>query len=161
MRPLAALAVLLLVTACQAPPDEMTEAEIAQIEGEFNALDDALNSAVVNWDLDTLLGLFSADMSWALFGEVHHGLDSWIEHVTPAFSQGAGPLDRCEIINPRRQILARDVVISTAVVNCFAPSPDGPVLVIDHTWTAVWANENGEWKIVNVSETYRPSEPEG
>ncbi len=34
MRALPALAVLLLVSACQAPPPEMTEAEIAQIEAD-------------------------------------------------------------------------------------------------------------------------------
>ena len=44
-------------------------------------------------------------------------------------------------------------MVSTSVVNCFAPSPDGPLLVIDHTVTAVWGKKDGEWKVVNLSET--------
>ncbi|MFG1691293.1 YybH family protein [Gemmatimonadota bacterium] len=161
MRALAAFAILLLVSACQAsPPAEMTEAEKAQIEAEVASLDQAMGSAVAAWDLDAFLGSFSENLSWTLYGEAHHSLESWTEQVTPFFSSNE-PLDRCEFINPRVQVLTREVAISTSVVNCFAPSPEGPVLVIDHTWTAVWAKEDSQWKIVNVSETYRPSEVEG
>ncbi len=151
---------LTVLTACQAPPPEMTEADVSQIESEMTTLDQAVVEAVKVSDLDAFLGFFSDDLTWALFGEVHHGLDSWAQQVTPFFLQGER-LDRCDYLNRRVQVLARDVAISTWVSICFAPSPEGPVLVDDHTWTAVWAKKDGQWKIVNVSETYKPPETEG
>jgi len=144
-----------------APAPEMTEAEKAQIEAEVAALDQAVGSAVAGWDLDAFLSYFSADLTWTLSGDAHHGLQSWTDQVTPNFSS-TEPLDRCEFINRRIQVLTQEVAISTSVVNCYAPSAEGPpVLVIDHTWTAVWAEADSQWKIVNVSETYQPSEIEG
>ena len=52
------------------------------------------------------------------------------------------------------QVLTPDIVISTSMVECVGPSADGSPVVIDHTWTAVWVKGDGEWKIVNFSETY-------
>jgi uncharacterized protein (TIGR02246 family) len=138
----------------------MTEAEIAQIEADVVALDQAMGSTVAAWDLEAFLGFFSENFSWTLNGEAHHSLESWIEQVTPFFSSDES-LDGCEFVNRRVQVLTHEVAISTSVVNCVAPSPEGAVLVIDHTWTAVWAKEESQWKIVNVSETYRPTEAEG
>jgi ketosteroid isomerase-like protein len=66
MRALAAVAVLFLVSACQAPPpSEMTDAEKAQIEAEaqqaINDRWDAYEAMVTEMDLDTWLSYWTAD----------------------------------------------------------------------------------------------------
>ena len=84
MRPLAAFAVLFLVAACQTAPPEMTEAKKAQIQTEVSEGEGALTDASERWDFNTYRGFLSSDFSWALSGQVHHSLDSWLELVRPA-----------------------------------------------------------------------------
>jgi len=58
MRTLAALAVLLLITACQTPSCEMTEAEIAQIQAE---VEQVAEDWIANWgrgDCEAAAGFF-------------------------------------------------------------------------------------------------------
>ena len=65
MRTLAAFAVLLLVAACQAPPPEMTEAEIAQAEAEviqaIESRTDAYYEALLQGDAQTTASLWTSD----------------------------------------------------------------------------------------------------
>lgn len=65
MRTLAAFCVFLLVTACQAPPPEMTEAEMAQAEAAAKqAINDrwaAYWSAAQSRDMDELMSLWAPD----------------------------------------------------------------------------------------------------
>jgi uncharacterized protein (TIGR02246 family) len=74
MRTLAAVAVLLLVAACQAPPAEMNEAEIAQIEAEvrqeLNDLISEFADAMLRGDAEAVMSLFGPDVRvyWPGFG---------------------------------------------------------------------------------------------
>ena len=148
---------LLVAAACQPATMELTDAEKAAIEDEISALENDLTASVVGWDLDTFLSFFSDDLSWALFGSVYHSRSSWVDHVTPSFTEAAS-LETCDINDLRYQVLTADVVISTCVVKCFGPATAGSPVVIDHTWTTVWAKRDGLWKIENLSETFRTAE---
>jgi ketosteroid isomerase-like protein len=63
MRTIAAFAVLLLVAACQAPPAEMTEAEISGAEAiqEVIPLFEAYTAGMVGGDAQSIAALYTAD----------------------------------------------------------------------------------------------------
>jgi hypothetical protein len=58
MRALAALAVLVLVAGCQTAPQEMTEAEVAQIQTEVAAVGDQWLAAANGVNTEVFLDLF-------------------------------------------------------------------------------------------------------
>lgn len=144
---------LMLIAACQPTTTELTEEQKAEIEAEVRALDDEGLATVVAWGLEPFLSFFSDDLIYALFGEVHHGLSAWRDQVTPFFEQ-APSIENCERDGPYYQVLSSEIVVSTSVGKCVGPAADGSPVVIDHTWTVVWAKRDDQWKIVNMSETY-------
>jgi len=80
MRTLAAVSVLLLVAACQAPPAEMTETEVAQIEAEVMELADTwLDTWRVEVNCDVGLPLLHPDwLAMPYEGEIINR-DEWHE----------------------------------------------------------------------------------
>ena len=86
MRTLAAFAVLMLVTGCQAPPAEMTEAEIAQIKAEVLSMGDQWLAAVNDVDPDGFLDLFDPAGTHATDGYHYANYEDWVAWVERLFS---------------------------------------------------------------------------
>ena len=86
MRTLSAFAVLFLVTACQALPAEMTEAEIVQIEAEVLDWGEAW---AAGWEpenrCEILRALFHPDHVVHLTGGEPQGRDSWFEYCMNSY----------------------------------------------------------------------------
>jgi len=63
MRAFAAVGVLFIVAACQAPPPEMTEAEASGAEAiqELGPLEQAFGAAMMEGDLEAVMNLFASD----------------------------------------------------------------------------------------------------
>ena len=76
MRTLAAVACLMLVTGCQAPPPaEMTDAEIAQIEAEVVALMENAFEGIRQLDVDMVMAAcHPTDLGW-VWASVPRGYD--------------------------------------------------------------------------------------
>jgi hypothetical protein len=71
MRAILAVSVLMTLTACQAPPAEMTEAEKAQIEAQVLAATDVYTDALEAKDAEILKGiLHPTETSWVWGGTI-------------------------------------------------------------------------------------------
>jgi hypothetical protein len=92
MRTLAALAVLLLVAACQSPPPtEMTQAEIAQIEAEVNEWAEAWVDVWRANDCELSRPLMHPTRMHVLWGgKPHNSIDEWMDYCTSTIANRAG-----------------------------------------------------------------------
>ena len=155
---------LAFLAACQPATTELTEEQKAAIEQEVRDLDDDLIAFAGNAETEGFLSLFeqSEDLTFAMYGAVHNSWSTWDGIVKRGFARIAeAEVERCEWSNRHYQVLAPTVAVFTAVVRCFGPTAAGSPTLVDHTWSAVWAYPEGQWRIVNFAETYRRTEPEG
>jgi hypothetical protein len=87
MRTLAAVAVPLLVAACQTtPPPEMTEAERAQIQSEVEAVGDQWMAAVNAINPDAAGDLFDPAGTHCVDGGYYANYAEWQDHLEALFS---------------------------------------------------------------------------
>jgi ketosteroid isomerase-like protein len=145
-----AVAVLVLLSACQAPPVEMTEAEIAQIEAEVEA---ATNEWWEVWsafeDFDRFM-TFVADEPETL----------WIADAVPTFGKAAIDANFRPVqdafqrqdntrVEWRTIVLARDVAYTVRINDCFQIDLEGnPGPTVRYAETMVWVKRDGEWKVL-------------
>lgn len=146
MRALAAFSVLMLVTACQtAPPAEMTEAEIAQIEAEVMAVADGWRLGfLAEADLEKYV---NAQSDWA--GGAFY-LDRTLD-AGRARVEAAWPTRDNELVgqlNTEVHVLAPNVATVTHTYRSTRTDTAGVVLVRDHEDFHVWVLEDAGWKVL-------------
>ena len=156
MRTAAAFALLVLVSACQAPPPEMTDSQRAEIE---NAVSDAATAQQNDWiaqeDMDTYISHHSA---WGL--GVWPGVNSLDDLRTQQTTnwerwdyEQTGPLVEWEA-----QVLAPTVaaVRSSFQLTRTDTTPDAvdPVRVFDVDQAQVWVLEGAGWKLLVAKEKW-------
>ena len=148
MRTLAAFAVLLLVTACQAPPAEMTEAEIAQIEAEVMAFEESKAAAFSTLDPDRLMEFWAdGDISTLNFGEDRiigqEGLRAFYENLLPSWAETQMSwLPGCTI-----DVLSPELALFQGTVRQPITNQEGVSYVEQVNFTELLRNIDGEWKI--------------
>ena len=157
MRALLAVAVLMLVTACQtAPPPEMTEAEMAQIQAEVEAVNkehrDAMMAGNVEWIREQFtsdavqmgpgyrrVGAEVRDYMQRIFAEVSP--TSWESQTIDAWVHGDAVY-----------IIARDDVTVTL---------GGEAMTVSNHILTRWVKEDGQWKLSYVFSSPVDAPPEG
>ena len=158
------LPVAMMLTACQPATTELTDEQKAAIEVEFKAFTEDVVSSVLDVDAEGFLNFFdnSADFTLVMGGSVFRSWQSWAEMVRGNFSQLV-TVESCDVSDEGVQVLAEDVVVYTAdwVCSCTV-TEDGPTMdLIDHTVTGVAVKRDGEWTIVNFTETVPQAASEG
>jgi ketosteroid isomerase-like protein len=147
MRALAAAAVLLMVSACQAPPPaEMTDAERAQIEAEVNAIHaefwDAWRETDVNGGMAYYYNspalAFGMDgqlvSGWTTLNELAQSLN--IASQAISFAESQATVLAPDVVYVREQGIASET-LTTGVI-----TPESAF-----AFTCVWVRQNGEWKV--------------
>ena len=160
--PLLAVLAVAVLAACEPATTELTEEQKAAIADELSASKDANLAAIRDLDADRLLAFYenSEDFTWTLYGSVNRGWSTWAEHVRSAFS-GMASVESCEISDDYLQILASDIAVGTGLITMTGTTTAGDSFLIEHTYTTVSVKWDGQWKKINISETYQPSTPEG
>jgi len=149
MRPLAAVAVLLLVAACQTVPPEMTEAEIAQYEAEvMREIDEQLaryGEAMVQGDTEGVLSFWTEDMR--LWGP---GMNlERTEFETLVRDSFGSPMAITAFeVTPFDMFIHGNVVYQIGQMDVTRPGPDGEPIE-DHSYIlAKWVKQpDGAWRM--------------
>jgi ketosteroid isomerase-like protein len=154
------MAVLVLAGACQGPPAEFTEADRAAIEGILAQEFDAYADVVKRIDADGLVGFFqqSGDLAWAHDGVITR---SWTDFSEVARQNWSvfGEVESFSWGDLHIQVLAPNAAVVTTTFDFAATDTAGSPIALTGSFTTVWAETDGEWKIVNAAEIYTPPEP--
>jgi ketosteroid isomerase-like protein len=148
MKLLAGFSVLLFVTACQTPPAEMTEAEIAQIETEVMAFEESKAAAFSTLDPDRLMELWAdGEISSVSFGEdriVGRGeMQAFYENLLPNWAE-----TKLEWLPESTiDVLAPDLVLFQGTARQATTNQEGSSYVQHVHFTELLRKMDGEWKI--------------
>lgn len=156
------LPLMLLAVACQPATMELTEEQKAAIAEELTQAFDDYAVAVRQLDQESALGFFqqSEDIAFAEFGAITLSWSALAEMVREGWPMYAS-VESFEWGNLHIQVLAPTVAAVTTTFDFAATDTAGAPIAISGTFTAVWAEGDGEWKIVNVAETFpQPETPE-
>jgi hypothetical protein len=149
MRTFAAIAVLLLVAACQAPPAKMTEAEKAQIESEARAFMAEYERTWEALDLDAAIPMHldSEDFAWAGSAMIMRGYDTFAELARQMYANTTSidwtslDMDVAVLTPDIVSVLDRGTVVSS--------NSDG--VENPYVYQYVLGKRNGGWKILHAS----------
>jgi ketosteroid isomerase-like protein len=154
------LAVLSLVflAACQPATTELTEEQKAEIAEELTRLYAESVSPINQLDAEGWLSYFqdSEDLTFAANGGFFKSYSAFADTVRAHWA----PLASGEIDwgNLNIQVLAPNVAVVTSVFNYAGTDTTGGTVSVSGTWTAVWVEQDGDWKTVNVAETFPAAE---
>jgi ketosteroid isomerase-like protein len=149
MRTLAAFAILLLVAACQAPPAEMTEAEMAQIEAEakqaIQSQWEKMISGGLNQDWEAYLSCWTSDLQVLEPGVDVTGMDQFREHVNEVREAGMEVLG---FERKSREISVHgDVAYEMGRYKNTVQFPGGEPMEMGSNYFAKWKKgEDGVWR---------------
>ena len=162
MRTLAALAVLLLVAACQAPPAEMTVGERQAIADELHQLNLQLNRLGETNDLEGMLEYWVADPSAYFVGDPASFLQGVrLLHSKAEIQEFFGPMQRARsstnlsVLNDHVAVLSPTLAIQVleqkySVTDTLGNTgPEYP-----ETATTVWVKEDGAWKMLHFHQSW-------
>ncbi len=164
MRAIAAIALLVMVSACQTAPPEMTDAERETIANEIRTTAEAslvpLNEPQ---DVEAALSFFVQAAADYFVGDATVGVfNLTIDDGSESFREGSRSLGegrlgtRFEVTDNRVAVLSRDhafqvVSADYAVTDLGGVTQTGFKMV----QTTVWVRENGEWKIIHFHNSFR------
>jgi ketosteroid isomerase-like protein len=156
-----ALAVLsvALVAACQPATTDLTEEQKTTIAEELSQEFDVYGAAVRQLDPDAVLGFFqeSDELAFAEFGEVVLSWSTLAEQVRESWPQYAS-VESFEWGDLHIQALAAHVAAVTTTFDFQASDTTGAPIAVNGTFSTVWVQTDGEWKIVNVAATFPAAE---
>lgn len=161
MRTLAAVAVLSLVAACQAPPPEMTEAEMAQSEAEVRQeiLDrmEEHKRVGMSGDVEGLMSLMTSDV-WLLLP----GMNLRWNDLQAVAEEVYSTVTFTDIKSELLEVFVHGDV--AYVINEYSATSQtegqGPVTHISNCFTR-WQKEDGVWKYDREVCGPRDAPPEG
>lgn len=155
MRELVAVALLALLFACQAPPAEMTEAEIAQIEAEVMEAADLLITGWNGNDLDLFLTMFHpTKVSHAWGSRVYKNHGELSQQWMSAWETG----DSVRISWTTRdvQVLTDQAAMFQGSTDLLLYYTDGRILHYPGTahWTGLFEPSEAGWKMTTSAYTF-------
>jgi len=154
MRTIAALAVLLLVTGCQASPPEMTEAEYNQVVTSVMDATDEMMDAWNAFDLEACLSFFHPEKTSFAWGSNIYDFDGlrqrWGEIWATADGQEASWTGR------KIEVLSEDAVLFQGSFELRFFYSDGRVAFWPGTahWTVLLEPLDGVWRITYGGYSY-------
>lgn len=157
--PLFLTSVVFLATACQPTTNELTDADRARIEDALRAAYAEAAAAVNELDVERFLSFFapSEDFAFAELGKIERSWSAFGD-TTRAHWAALASVDEFAWGELRIQVLAKDAAVVTTSFAFSATDTAGNQFASAPTWTAVWLERDGLWKMVNVSETFPPPE---
>jgi ketosteroid isomerase-like protein len=142
------------VAACQAPPAEMTEAEIAQIQAEVAAIGDQMMTALSNLDMSVSVALYDPATMHGNDGTTYYATyDEWVVHNEELFARFE-ELD-ADWTNTRVDVLAPDVALFVGQNSVDATQVSGARTNIRGYITLVLKKIEGDWRIVHQASVGR------
>ena len=152
IRTLFAFAILLLVTACQTAPPEMTEAEVAQIEAE------ALEAIEMNFegfrqrDLEMAMEPMASNISWSWGSRPlnYSQMREQTARTLDAFKTYEGDFTPIAV-----RVLTPDAVVVQFTYECTITYPDGRIIHYPDnvTQTNLLERTEDSWKVALGSQT--------
>ena len=149
MRTLATFPVMVLVAACQAPPPEMSEAEMARIAAEVDSLTVEWWEAweTFDWDRGFAFVEDAPETTWTGAVQTVYSVAEMREVWPPAMA-GLARQD-LEFTNSRTVVLTPEIVWTLREGNYVVTDTSGvEVAAGQFTETALWVKRSGEWKVL-------------
>ena len=153
-----AAVVLALLAACQPATTELTDEIKSEIAQELTQAYAETVEPINQLDAAGWLSFFqdSEDLTFAVNGSFFKSYSAFADTLSAHWAElASGDLDWGEL---NIQVLAPDIAVVTSVFNYTGTDTAGAVIPLTGTWTAVWVEEGGSWKMVNVAETFPPAE---
>jgi len=155
MRAVASFAVLLLVAACQAPPPEMTDAEIAQIEAEVVA---AMETSLAGFrQLDLEMAMAPYHPTETAYAWTNVPLD--YSETRAMMASGIEELESAELafVETTVKVLTRDAAVVQGIYETTQYRKDGTLLHLmpdKATWMCLLERTDDGWKITFGANAY-------
>ena len=144
----------LLYSSPAAPPAEMTQAEIAQIEAAVTAVADECVTAMNNLDLEAMAALYDpASMHGNDGANYYATFDEWMTHLHELFGSFE-ELDS-EWTNTRVDVLAPDAALFVGQSDWTVKRAERADSRVEGYITWVMRNLDGAWKITHQASTGR------
>ena len=155
MKRLIAVVGLVLLVGCQAPPAEMTEAEIAQIEAEVTDAVQGFSDAILRLDADEGLEFWANTERFAFAGDGI--LVSDYEEWAPGYRQNYEVM--AEVLNvefgePQIFVLAQDAASYAVAFEWTMINTEGDTISSYGSWLYVMKYLDGRWKAVQSAGTH-------
>ncbi len=151
-----ALAVLGTMACSPAPQPEPTDEERAVITKAVEARVDGYIDAARRHDLDWFLGFWANVDGFVVAGDgnlVDHA--AWEQQVRKAVADARDILN-FEFFNRHTIVLAHDAAVHTTQFRWGVVGTNGDTLRMHGSWTYVFKNYGGVWKVVHSAGTHLP-----
>lgn len=159
MRTLAAIAVLLLVAACQTAPPDMTEAERAQVESEVLTVGDQWLAAVNGLNPDVFLDLFDPADTHATDGYIYANYEEWAARIR-GFFPNLGDVNLAWA-SKGVEVFAPDAAMLVGQTEGTRTRADGTTSDFAPGVTLLVRRVGNGWKITYQGTAFRPPSAEG
>jgi hypothetical protein len=149
---------LTVLAACQPATTELTEEQKAAISEELTQQYEGLLASTSQLSQEGFMGYFqnSHEITFAANGSFYRSHSALVDTVAAHWAPIASMEGNWGNLNI--QVLAPNVAVATSVFNFTATDNAGATTHFTGTWTAVWVEREGAWKMVNVAETFPPAE---
>ena len=156
---LALTVLVFLVSACQPATSELTDADRALIEDALRAAHAEAAAAVNELDVERFLSFFASgeDFAFAELGKIERSWSAFSD-TTRAHWGVLASVESFEWGELQIQILSKNAAVVTTSFDFSASDTAGNQFTASPTWTAVWLEQDGQWKMINVAETFPPPE---
>jgi uncharacterized protein (TIGR02246 family) len=152
---LAAVPLALFACACQSSTIALTDAHRTSIEDALRSTYVEVAASVAALDADRFLSFFTdtEEFAFAEFGKITRSRSAFAD-TTRAHWAALAEVEAFAWGDLHIQVLAPTAAVVTTTFDFTASDTSGNRFVTRPTWTAVWVEEDGEWKMVNVAETF-------
>lgn len=152
---LAAVPLALFACSCQSSTIELTDAHRASVENALRSIHTEVAASITQLDADHFLSFFAdtEEFAFAEFGKITRSRSAFAD-TTRAHWAALAEVELFEWGDLHIQVLAPTAAVVTTTFDFAASDTSGNRFVTRPTWTAVWVEEDGEWKMVNVAETF-------
>ncbi len=146
---------LAFLAACQPATTELTEERRAAIEEELTQAFDGYAAVIRQLDQDGVLSFFqqSEDIAFAEYGAITRSWSALAELVRQSWPMYAS-VENFQWGDLHIQALTPHVAAVTTTFDFAASDTTGAPVAASGTFSAVWVQTDGEWKIVNLAETF-------
>ena len=151
------LSVSVLLAGCAGSGDgELTDAERAALADSVRQFANEMVETIDGHDVDGFIGyhLRSPDFAWASRGEITP-LDSHDASMKEYFP-GVGKNVQFKLGDSRVRVLGRNAAVATSFIHSTDIGEDGEATSGHEVWSIVVQRIDGEWKVVQVHESYPP-----
>jgi len=148
---------LAFLAACQPATTELTEQRKAEIADQISQVLNDYAGFVRQRDQDGVMGLYeqSTDLAFAAYGEITLSWDAMADVVRQSWQRFVS-VESMEWGDLHIQVLAPNVAAVTTTFDYAATDTAGAAFTLSGTFSMVWLQSEGEWKIINVAETFPP-----